>query len=234
MGRGKLAPSQLCMRLVFDIQASMTGGNTSDSRSSSSKKDGSVKRTLGLAIIIGAVGLVFIALTNGLGSRVFPTSLESHRSHLTSAEVALFGVIFIELLVKAALQHHERQNARQLGIMVRAVVRTIGYMVIAIAILSILASNPALAVGVGSMMGGLIVGFATQNIIGNVFAGMFLAVGRPFRIDDEITVSGNTGRVIEITAIHTMIEAQEGVVLVPNASMLTQIILRRKAFRTSD
>jgi small-conductance mechanosensitive channel len=188
---------------------------------------------LGLAIIIGVVGLVFIALTNGLGSRVFPTSLESHRSHLTSAEVALFGVIFIELLVKAALQHHERQNARQLGIMVRAVVRTIGYMVIAIAILSILASNPALAVGVGSMMG-LIVGFATQNIIGNVFAGMFLAVGRPFRIDDEITVSGNTGRVIEITAIHTMIEAQEGVVLVPNASMLTQIILRRKAFRTSD
>jgi small-conductance mechanosensitive channel len=131
------------------------------------------------------------------------------------------------LLIKAVLQRYERQNTRQIGIMVRAVVRTIGYMVIAIAILSILASNPALAVGAGSMMG-LIVGFSTQNIIGNVFAGMFLAVGRPFRIDDEITVAGNTGRVIEVTAMYTMIEAQEGVILVPNTSMLTQIILWRK------
>jgi small-conductance mechanosensitive channel len=190
-------------------------------------KAGSARRTLGLAIITGVAGLVLIALTNGLGSQVFPTSLEPYRSHLTSAEIALFGIIFIELLVKAVLQRYERQNTRQIGVMVRAVVRTIGYMVIAIAILSILASNPALAVGVGSMMG-LIVGFSTQNIIGNVFAGMFLAVGRPFRIDDEITVAGNTGRVIEITAMHTMIEAQEGVVLLPNASMLTQIILRRK------
>lgn len=197
------------------------------------KNPESARRTLVLAISTGVVGLVFIALTNGLGSRVFPTYLEPHRSHLTSAEVALFGIIFIELLVKAALHHHERQNARQLGLMVRAVVRAIGYMVIAVAILSILASNPALAVGVGSMMG-LIVGFSTQNVIGNVFAGMFLAVGRPFRIDDEVTVSGNTGRVIEITAIHTMIEAPEGVVLVPNATMLTQIILRKKEIRTSD
>jgi small conductance mechanosensitive channel len=79
-----------------------------------------------------------------------------------------------------------------------------------------------------------VVGFATQNIIGNVFAGMFLAVGRPFRIDDEITASGNTGRVIEITALYTVIEAQEGVVLVPNASMLTQVILRRKGLRPLD
>jgi hypothetical protein len=31
-----------------------------------------------------------------------------------------------------------------------------------------------------------------------------------------------------------MVEAQEGVVLVPNAFMLTQIILRRKGFRPSD
>jgi small-conductance mechanosensitive channel len=197
------------------------------------KKAGGFRKTLGLAIITGVVGLVFIALTNGLGSQVFPASLEPHRGHLTSAEVAFFGVIFVELLVKAALQYHERQNARQLGIIVRAVVRTVGYMVIAVAILSILAANPALAVGVGSMMG-LVVGFATQNIIANVFAGMFLAIGRPFRIDDEITVSGNTGRVIEITAMHTMIEAQDGVVLVPNASMLTQIILRKKGLRPSD
>jgi small-conductance mechanosensitive channel len=196
------------------------------------EKAGSVRRTLGLAIIAGIVGLVLIALTNGLSSQVVPTSLEPHRSHLTSAEVALFGVIFIELLVKAALRHHERQNTRQLGIMVRAVVRTVGYMVIAVAILSVLAANPALAVGVGSMMG-LVVGFSTQSIIANVFAGMFLAIGRPFRIDDEITVSGNTGRVIEITATHTMIDAQEKVVLVPNASMLTQVILRRKGLPPS-
>jgi small-conductance mechanosensitive channel len=117
--------------------------------------------------------------------------------------------------------------------MVRAVVRTIGYMVIAVAILSILAANPALAVGVGSMMG-LVIGFSTQNILANVFAGMLLAIDRPFRIDDEITVAGSTGRVVEITVIHTMMDTEEQVVLIPNASILTQAILRRKELTPSD
>ena len=55
----------------------------------------------------------------------------------------MFGVAVVELLVKAVLRHYERQDARQVGIMVRAVIRTIGYMTIAVATLSILAANPA-------------------------------------------------------------------------------------------
>ena len=63
---------------------------------------------------------------------------------------------------------------------------------------------------------------------------MFLAIGRPFRIDDEITVSGNTGKVIEFTVMHTMLETSEKIVLIPNSSMLTQVILRSKHLLPHD
>ncbi|MGH2541844.1 MAG: mechanosensitive ion channel family protein, partial [Ardenticatenaceae bacterium] len=178
-------------------------------------------------------GAVFVGLTRGLNDDIFPDFLQDHRGWLVAAEVAVFGIVFVEVLVKAILRHYERQNTRQIGIMVRAVIRTIGYMTLAVAILSILAANPALAVGVGSMMG-LVIAFSTQNIIANVFAGMFLAIGRPFRIDDEITVSNNTGKVIEFTVMHTMIETSEKIVLIPNYSMLTQVILRSKQLPPFD
>lgn len=186
-----------------------------------------IRRTIISTIVVAVLGAILIGTTIGLSAEIYPAYLAPHRGRFVAAEVALFGILFVELVVKALLQYYEQQDARQLGVMIRAVIRTIGYMVLAIAILASLAQNPAFAAGVGSMVG-IVVGFATQNIISNVFAGMFLAIGRPFKIDDEITVMGNTGKVIEFTVMHTVIDTEERTVLIPNASMLTQVILRRK------
>jgi small-conductance mechanosensitive channel len=200
---------------------------------SGARRSSHVGRTIAFAVIVALTGAVFIGLTRGLNADLFPDSLEDHRGRLIAAQVAFFGVFFVELVVRAILQSYERQDARQAGVMVRAVIRTIAYMVIAVAVLSILAANPALAVGVGSMMG-LVIGFSTQNIISNVFAGMFLAIGRPFNIDDDITVSGNTGKVVEFTIMHTVIDTEANTVLIPNSSMLTQVILRSKGLVPHD
>jgi small conductance mechanosensitive channel len=186
-----------------------------------------IRRTLISAIVVAVLGALLIGATVGLSAEIYPTYLEPHRGRFVAAEVALFGILFVEMVVKALLQYYEQQDARQLGIMIRAVIRTIGYMFLAITILASLAQNPAFAAGIGGMVG-IVVGFATQNIISNVFAGMFLAIGRPFKIDDEITVRGNTGRVIEFTVMHTVIDTEERIVLFPNSLMLTEVILRRK------
>ncbi|MCI0440205.1 MAG: mechanosensitive ion channel family protein [Chloroflexi bacterium] len=193
----------------------------------------SVRRLAVVVVLVAIVGAALVGVTLGLDEDIFPDFLEAHRGRLVAAEVAVFGIALVELLVKIALRPYERQNARQIGIMIRAVIRTIGYTTLAVATLSILAANPALAVGVGSMTG-LVIAFSTQSIIANVFAGMFLAIGRPFRIDDEITVSGSTGKVIEFSVMHTMLETSENIVLIPNSSMLTQVILRSKHLLPRD
>jgi hypothetical protein len=101
------------------------------------------------------------------------------------------------------------------------------------ALLSIFASlfnvNAAAALTVGSF-GGLVVGFATQTILSNVVAGVFLLLTRPFIYGDLISVSGQTGLVKEIKLMHLILESEDGKkdILIPSGSVVTQIIQKKK------
>ncbi|MGA9154060.1 MAG: hypothetical protein WBZ36_26055 [Candidatus Nitrosopolaris sp.] len=55
-------------------------------------------------------------------------------------------------------------------------------MVIAAVIISFLSENPALAVSIDAITG-IVVGFAAQNVIGNMIAGLHLILNRPFKIE---------------------------------------------------
>lgn len=193
----------------------------------------SIRKTVAAALLVAVTGAVIIGLTSTLSDQTYLASLAPQRRNIITAELAVFSIILVELIGSIILQHFKRQHARELGIAIRAIFRVIAYMALAIAIISLLAASPALAVGVGGMMG-LVVAFSTQNIIANVFAGMFIAIGRPFTIGDEITVMGSTGRVLELGVMHTQIDIGERVALIPNASMLTQAILRTKRLPPSS
>ena len=66
-----------------------------------------------------------------------------------------------------------------------------------------------------------------QNLIGNIIAGMVLAIIRPFKIGDVITVFSNTGTVDDIGILYSRMISWEGkVVLVPNSPMITTTIVR--------
>ncbi len=109
----------------------------------------------------------------------------------------MFGVLIVELLRKMWLSGFRERNALQMGMTIRAVLRVVVYSMMTIAIVSILAESPALAVGVGSVTG-IIVGFSAQNLLSSVIAETLLAITRPIKVGDEITIMGNTGRVVEI------------------------------------
>lgn len=98
--------------------------------------------------------------------------------------------------------------------------------------LTILSANPTLAISVGAITG-IVIGLAAQNIIGNVVAGTILAIMRPVRIGNEITVMGNTGIVIEIGVMHTIVDGGERRVFVPNMAMLTNAVQRKKGSTSS-
>jgi small-conductance mechanosensitive channel len=92
-------------------------------------------------------------------------------------------------------------------------------------IISYLSNDPVVAAAIGTISG-LVVGFASQNIIGNIIAGLYLALLRPFKLGDEITAFNNTGIIYDIGLISTKLKTSDNkIVLVPNSSMVTTTII---------
>lgn len=76
-----------------------------------------------------------------------------------------------------------------------------------------------------SAVGGVIVGFALQDTLGNLFAGLAIQSERPFHVGHWITVGPFEGRVTEITWRATKLRTKTGnVVIVPNNVMSREAI----------
>jgi small-conductance mechanosensitive channel len=99
-------------------------------------------------------------------------------------------------------------------------------------VVSILASNPALAISVGGVTG-VLIAFSAQNLVGNAFAGVFLSIGRPFRIGEEIKVGDVTGVVTDIGVMYTRVDFGDHIALMPSNWILSQVIQRKPRGRVA-
>jgi small-conductance mechanosensitive channel len=72
---------------------------------------------------------------------------------------------------------------------------------------------------------GLIVGFAAQHTIGNLVAGVQIAVSQPFRIGDRVSFEEKEGRVTDITLSYTYIDPGDGShFVIPNQLLVEGIV----------
>jgi small-conductance mechanosensitive channel len=72
---------------------------------------------------------------------------------------------------------------------------------------------------------GLVLGFAARQSLGNMVAGVMLAITQPMRIGDRVTFEDTTGRVDDITLTYTYIDPGDGrLVVVPNESIVSGTI----------
>jgi small-conductance mechanosensitive channel len=77
---------------------------------------------------------------------------------------------------------------------------------------------------------GLIVGFAAQQVLGNVVAGIMLAVTQPLRIGDEVELEQGAGVVHDVKLTYTTIATRDGALLVvPNQLLITNPLRNRTA-----
>lgn len=77
-----------------------------------------------------------------------------------------------------------------------------------------------------SLVVGYIVGNATQDTLGNLISGLALNTERPFQIGDWVTVSGNTGRVVDTTWRATRLRTKaEDYIIIPNSSIARDAIV---------
>lgn len=81
---------------------------------------------------------------------------------------------------------------------------------------------------------GAAVGFASAQTIGNILAGIYVIITRPFRLGDYVKIGGEEGIVREISLNYTRIQAFDGTrVLVPNRNVINQTLRRyRRYLRT--
>jgi small-conductance mechanosensitive channel len=112
---------------------------------------------------------------------------------------------------------------------IRILIRIVGAIIVISIIISYLSQDPIIAASIGTITG-IVIGFASQNVIGNLISGLYLAITRPFRIGDKATVFGNTGTIFDIGLLYTRLRNDEGhIILAPNLSMVSTTIIIRES-----
>ena len=112
----------------------------------------------------------------------------------------------------------------------RVLRRALTTTIIAIGLLSALLVIPqvrAIAGGIlaSSAVIGLVIGFASQRTIGNVVAGLLIALTQPVRLGDEVEIAGVEGTVEEIGLTYTFIRTDTNARLViPNEKLASDTI----------
>ncbi len=75
-------------------------------------------------------------------------------------------------------------------------------------------------VSVGGFLG-IVIGFGTQQVLGQAVAGLFILMARPFKIKDYVTVLGDTGTVEDIGILFTKIIKDDSTqVIIPSNLIL--------------
>jgi small-conductance mechanosensitive channel len=120
----------------------------------------------------------------------------------------------------------------------RVLRRTIFAAIVFLGVMSALLVLPpvrALAGGVlaSSAIVGLVIGFASQRTIGNLVAGILIAISQPLRLGDEVEVQGTRGVVEEIGLTYTWIRTRDNdQLVVPNEKLASETI-RNSTIRSS-
>ena len=125
-----------------------------------------------------------------------------------------------------AVSQVSRSTKTRLRFLRRLVILIVFLVVLAIA-LSQFTELKRLATGILASTAVLaaIVGFAAQHTIGNMVAGVQLAVSQPIKIGDRISFEEVEGRVTDITLSYTYVSPGDGTtIVIPNQMLVEGII----------
>ena len=149
--------------------------------------------------------------------------LAPYKRFISMAVVAVFGWLALSSgsrwIYRAVLRWASADTAAAM----RITFRIVGGGVLLSTLVSTLTGSATAALTIGSFAG-LVVGFATQTVMGNAVSGLFLLLLRPVRIGDRVTVSGYTGEILTITLMHVVIRTDEQDVLLPTSSVVNSVI----------
>lgn len=165
-------------------------------------------------VFLPVVGLLWTAPLIGLPDR-FETWLRTGTSLLL---VAAFGWMLIEivrigqnvLLSRFDVNRPDNLEARKVHTQIKVLARVLYAVIAVLTVAGCLLTFPELRQLGSSLLAsagvlGIILGFATQRAVANLFAGFQLALTQPIRVDDVVIVEGEWGRIEELTLTYVVV-----------------------------
>jgi len=128
---------------------------------------------------------------------------------LASIVILFVGAFAIRLIVAAVGTAVEKHGPRTLfGNFIRSATAKLAWAVLIVIILGKLGVNiTPIVTGLG--VTGFIFGFAFQESLGNLAAGLMIAVNEPFKIGDYVIISGFEGRVLKMDMMATVLATSD-------------------------
>ena len=153
--------------------------------------------------------------------------LAPYTDYIVVTLLALFGIPAVENGSKVLFAIAQRRISPDFAGALRVIARIVAYGIILSTVVSVLTSNAAAALTMGSFAG-LVAGFASQTVMGNAVAGLFMAIARPIKLADSVTIGGNSGIVIKITLMHTVLNTEDREILIPSSNIVNAVLVRHK------
>jgi small conductance mechanosensitive channel len=177
------------------------------------------RRVIKKIIILG----VILAVALSLSSWLIPAE---YLIYFQSIQLSIVGYLVIEIAANTAFRLAiTAQPSGHTAKSLRSLMRILGAIVVVAIVLSYLSQNAGVGASIGTLSA-LVIGFASQNLLGNMIAGMYLALTRPFKIGDMITVFGNSGMVRDIGLLNCELLMSNGdIVRAPSSSLLTTPVI---------
>ncbi len=114
------------------------------------------------------------------------------------------------ILIHNPVDIADNLRARRIQTQTRVLVRTLSFFVLLFGLAAMLMTFPSARQFGGSLLAsagvaGLAVGFAAKPVLGNLIAGLQIAMTQPIRLDDVVIVENEWGRIEEITGTYVVV-----------------------------
>ncbi len=178
-----------------------------------------------LTIVFASCLSVLLALTAEMDEDGPVGILAPYKNYLSIGFVVLLGIASVQTGSKWVFAVAQRRMSSDVAGALRVIARLVGYGLIFSFLVSVLTDNAVAALTMGSFAG-LIAGFASQTVMANTVAGLFIAIGRPIGLGDNVTISGNAGIVADITLMHIVLDADDRRILIPSSKVVSAVLVK--------
>jgi small-conductance mechanosensitive channel len=186
-----------------------------------------IKKRLGLSIILLSVAVVLEAIhawyplfTPPSRPGALPEAWATPQERLRTIELLLAAAAVISAGVALAFNRFRQETPSEKYPAIVQDALVIGFFVVTA---TFLWPEKLLTT---SAMGAVILGFALQDTLGNLFAGLAIQIEKPFRVGDWIRSVEHEGLVLEVTWRATKIRTKAGnFVIIPNSQISKEKLL---------
>jgi len=185
------------------------------------------------------VAVIAISLLVGVSLLDLAPPWDARVQHLSFIVLGLQLMLYLDRAVSIGTRRYFAQHAGDeaapstvANTLVGMAVKAILWIVFLLAVLSNLGIN--VTTFVASLgIGGIAVALAVQNILGDLFASLSIAVDKPFEVGDAISVLNTSGTVEHVGLKTTRIRADSGEqIVISNADLLKNVVRNYKRMQT--